>query len=532
MASILLASVGLVSCDDILNVKSDRLTFEQDYQMGSLNDTIYGMVGIYSQLQKLADTYVLLGELRGDLLDVTENSSQDLRDISNFEISKTNSYVNIKDFYAVINNCNYLIHTIDTSVVLRGEKVMYRYYAAAKGVRAWTYMQIALNFGTAKYYDKPIITLADAEKEYPEYTMEQLAPLLINDLLPWRDTEPPTFMASASAFSIRFLLGDLYLWTNQYEKAATEYYNLMYEERILINKGYQSVRALSNNVISNTFTEYWRYSYMFGGAELITAIICPSTYGQRFELDSLNFRYELTPSAVAVNNWDSQVYFNTELNTAPGDLRKHFSVINKNTILTSTPNLLEVTTNPKDTRVQNIVYKYLWNSPAENVQTIVIYRASLLYLRYAEAVNRLGKPNLAFAVIKNGLRSTTLSSPAIFPTHERTVETFTNFSDFRFDNNVGIRTRGLGPNLEKDTLYRIPEQPLLSDSILYVEDLIQQELALEMAFEGNRYHDLMRLALRRNDPAYLARKVAAKHGTNAGAIESKLMNQANWYVKK
>lgn len=535
---VIIASFSLVSCEDILNVETDRITLDENYQMQSPNDTIYSMVGIYTQLQKLADNYVLLGELRGDLLDVTENSNQNLRDINNFEISKTNPYANIKDYYAVINNCNYVINYIDTSSIIKGEKVMYRYYAAAKGIRAWTYMQIVLNFGSAKYYEKPILSLADAQIEYPEYNMEQLATALIADLQPWKSVKVPNFIGSMMTFPIHFLLGDLYLWTNRYQEAAIEYHTMMFKEYnnsftdLLINKDYQSFWLLNNNVISTSYNDSWVNSYHYRGIEAITSILCPTTYGQKFDLDSLNMRYEFTPSAVAINNWDTQKYYNTESNTALGDLRKELSVINKNTIISSTPNSLIITRNPENTEVKNIVFKYLWNSQAKNVQMVMIYRSSLLYLRYAEAVNRLGKPNLAFAILKNGLRSSTMTNPKIIPERERSTDEFMNFSSFKFDDNVGIRSRGLGPNTEKDTTYVIPLKPFLSDSIEYVEDLIQQELALETAFEGNRFHDLMRLAIRRGDYSYLAKKIAAKHVGNESAIETKLTDPINWYIKK
>jgi len=105
----------------------------------------------------------------------------------------------------------------------------------------------------------------------------------------------------------------------------------------------------------------------------------------------------------------------------------------------------------------------------------------------------------------------------------------------RFQNNVGIRMRGLG-NMDKDTtFYRIPRQPSLLDSVRIVEDMIQEELALETAFEGNRFHDLMRITLRRmkegDDAAYLADKVSAKY-PNATQMKSYLMNTENWYIRK
>ena len=112
-----------------------------------------------------------------------------------------------------------------------------------------------------------------------------------------------------------------------------------------------------------------------------------------------------------------------------------------------------------------------------------------------------------------------------------------DFADYRFSNNTGIRMRGVG-NADKDTtFYVFHAQPSMRDSVKFVEDLIQKELALETAFEGNRFQDLMRFTLRRiknqeGDASYLADLIAPKHKTNAAAIRQKLMNPENWYIKK
>ena len=86
--------------------------------------------------------------------------------------------------------------------------------------------------------------------------------------------------------------------------------------------------------------------------------------------------------------------------------------------------------------------------------------------------------------------------------------------------------------MDRATDYVIPALNTKEDSILYVEDKIVEELALETAFEGSRFQDLMRIAIRRNDAAYLADRIAAKHSRNEQAIRAKLMNETNWYLKK
>jgi hypothetical protein len=376
--------------------------------------------------------------------------------------------------------------------------------------------------------------------------MNELSDLLIADLTPLKDVNLSLFLYGYS-FPIHFVLGDLYLWKGDgyYDKAATEYHDLMSARGYgMFANGYginiyQSTWNLKNNVISvsSGFTINWINSFTSGDGETITQIYCPTTFGQRFDLDSLNYNYQLTSSTIAVNNWDTQIYHNTALDYIPGDLRKYGSIVDKNYVSINNGNVTATIT-PTNSTTKNIIGKYLVYN-----HNVLVYRSSLLYLRYAEAVNRLGKPNLAFAVLKNGLRNATMSTPSIVPLNERSTEKYMDFSDRQFDFNVGIRWRGLGPKLKDpnyavltlgdcDSTFVIKQQASLSDSILYVEDLIQKELALETAFEGNRFQDLMRFAIRRNDPAYLADKVAEKHPDNKAVIIEKLMHPENWYIKK
>lgn len=546
--TILIISSVLISCDKMLDADSDRVVFSNEYDLTATNDSLYSIFGVFTQMQKIMDSYVLLGELRGDLMDVDSKANLYLKEINNFNVSPENPYAsNIQDYYAIVNNCNYIITKITESPIENSEKVS----AACKAIRAWTYMQIALNYGSVIYYDEPILSVAQAEavQSRQPIKLAELANILIAELTPIKDVLRPVMGSpiystnfAYSFFPVRFVLGDLYLWSGQYEKAAQEYKDLIYLNSYTItNNRYETNREVLNNAYTGGVTFVgggWHSLFGTGSAEFITNIASTNEYGYKFHLDSLVHNGEIISSEQALSYWENQMYYSTATLDTVGDLRRIGSVSNRMPTSSTGSNYgYLISFNPLGPKY---LVKYAMMNPVTNSvkytsRKIMIYRVGLLYLRYAEAVNRAGKPNLAFAVLKNGLNNITLHDRKLIPYNEVdsvNVPSFVDFRDSRFDNNIGIRMRGLG-NVNMDTTYYIiPKLPSAQDSILYVEDKIQEELALETAFEGNRFQDLMRFAIRRNDNAYLADKVAAKHTTNKDAIKTKLMNSENWYLKK
>ena len=62
-------------------------------------------------------------------------------------------------------------------------------------------------------------------------------------------------------------------------------------------------------------------------------------------------------------------------------------------------------------------------------------------------------------------------------------------------------------------------------------DIIERERVLELTGEGQRFYDLMRIALRRGDPSYLAQRVISRGGMQASAgITANLLDTQTWYL--
>ncbi|MBV5314617.1 MAG: RagB/SusD family nutrient uptake outer membrane protein [Prolixibacteraceae bacterium] len=68
----------------------------------------------------------------------------------------------------------------------------------------------------------------------------------------------------------------------------------------------------------------------------------------------------------------------------------------------------------------------------------------------------------------------------------------------------------------------------------YYEEVLLNERAKELAFEGERFYDIMRIAQRRNDPSFLANLITDAQGKYKSnlkqKIRTKLMNPKNWYI--
>jgi hypothetical protein len=239
-------------------------------------------------------------------------------------------------------------------------------------------------------------------------------------------------------------------------------------------------------------------------------------------------RYLLKPSQAAIDNWNSQVQSE---NNFPYDARGRLTY----KILGSQP----------------VITKYLYNYLTEDTYVPVsvlekpgkwfLYRAAQLHLRYSEAANRDGRHRIAYSLVHNGIQYNFDSNPGGGQSRDvtNTQQTFDVYP-YNFDarmgdypsyrapwhRNVGLRGRA---HLTSSPL------PPAADSTLAIEDRIINESALELAYEGTRWQDLMRIAIRRNDPAFLATRVAAKFekAGNAGmaaTVKGKLMDQSNWFL--
>jgi len=564
--AIIIGSVfGLTSCSDMLEINPNDHLDTGKHHLNMPNDTLYSVMGILKQLQQLGERYVILGDLRGDLMDVTKNADMNLQEIANFTTTTANPYVSTREYYAVINNCNYFLQRVDTNLVSGGKKVFKGEYAVVKAIRAWTYLQLALNYGKATYITEPMLNIEDMNRDYPVMPWPQLLETLLAEEVPdlLDETIYPGYGGN-HFISGPSVAGDILLWLGAYyndpqyyERAATIYHQFIVDNYLRGGGNYYNKWASSDfessyyvnwdGVVRNeSFSSIY---YSLNASETLTRpphikLIFPLTPG-----DDDVFEYALQPSQAAMDLWKNETYVyyssNRELLYTKGDLRGLFPPSRKNS---STPYGSYYYADLEETMPCVGKYGYYINS--NNwlyYNSIPLYRAGKLYLRYAEALNAMGKPSVAFAVLKHGLKSAVLNDTTIINRAEITPLpsycnfTHHNFSDVGYYTQTGIHSRGSG-DVNRDTLYYSFRQETLNDNLEYygfpaqlatkqdsmrfVDAMICKELGLETAFEGNRFHDLMRFAIRKNDNNFLAKWV----GRRNPALSGLLINQDKWFL--
>lgn len=573
---VLMGSIMLSSCKKILDVKpQSALVPEQMYR--NVFDADAAVLGVYSKLMKLAKPYVLLNELRADLMSPTVNADFYLQQLSNHTATVDNPYIDPTPFYDVILNCNDVMKNFDKMLAEKKLKVdeYNQRYSDVAAIRTWVYLQLGIHFSKdpqgaigIPYVTDPLTTIADVkdESKYKWLPFRQLLAELIQTManLPTLElyTAGTTLITTVDQYRTdkffivkKVLLGDLYLWNGAYDpgsynKAARMYRDILsyYDDKGNDNtkKNYykligapdpntgnqlavQYVRYRESDINSlyESNTEGWRsifsrgkvsYDQLFDWEWIWVLPFSSSFAPQNPFIDlfsNVGGSYLVKPSRQAIENWNSQI----QVNQFPFDARGGFTY--------------------KTVSGQPVIMKYLYyymdgntympsiNSNARSGEWW-LSRAASVWQHYGEAANRDGYPKLGYAIVNQGIKNTyTPPNPPGDVTN--IMQTFLPPPyDFDARNGDNPQYRAIWRDMAglRGRAY-LQSKPVTGDSLSSVENMLVDEGALELAYEGQRWSDLLRVALRRNSPAFIASKIynkLSKDGSGfAGTAQAKLL---------
>lgn len=560
---------GFASCKKTFDIApQDQLDASQMYR--NVYDADAAVIGIYGKFQGLAEKYIVLNELRADMLSYTTNADENLRQISTHSATINNPYASPKPYYELIINCNDVLKNFD--IMRAGNKMKeaeyQQRYADVVSLRSFLYLQLGIHYGEVPYVTDALenVDAVKDQSKFPKLPFNTLLDSLINvtERLAFKDEYPSgtTLNITVDGYPTlkwfinkKFLLGDLYLWKGNYLMAATYYRQVMETGTVgTINGSYYSMYKVgwdSNGDIDH----YISYSRAGDATTLITNTQWRIMFEQ--PMTSEGFRRE----------WVWVIPFDNKFKPE-NPFVKLFSPVGGSYLVKPSQQAMDMWNNeqqrpaqgtpgiPYDARGlltwkyingQPVVMKYLYNYLNYNTNLPVnilqknskwfLYRETHLHMRFAEAANRSGKYRLAWGFLNSGIAG---AYPA--PTSDVTNyhNTLNEPSPFNFDarnsgssgvpyyrgdwyRNIGIRLRA---NVVDMT---VPA----NDSLIQIENGLINETALENGFEGTRWADLLRIAIRRNDPAFLADKIYSKlkkdGDPSADAVRAKLMNK-DWYL--
>lgn len=521
-AAFVLQSAVFVSCSDFLDVKPLNDVVLENYWTKK-SDVTSVLMGCYESLQS-SDCITrmgLWGEGRSDNMILGVSQSKDLEQLLKEDMLPTNPYCNWTVFYQAINRCNITIHyapqvqEIDPNYTISEMKAN---IAEATFIRSLCYFYLIRAFRDVPYSREPSI---DDTQEYqiPATPFKDVLDNIIADLeavkgdaqLYFRKPNPDKAQEEAERDNtsrvtrpaIYALLADLYLWQGNWQKVVeccdyvidfktAEYESLRrrLQNDVHVFNDIPLIKEKVDNISGNA------YNLIFGQGNSFESI---------FELC-----YDQTLNSSNTNGYIGSFYANMNNNNIGSGLLAPYDVFYGN-LPTQSSDLF----NTSDCRAYESIYQanstqyfiakynatrvtidnsrsnwrpsYSWRS--NNFVNWIVYRLTDVILMKAEALVQMGSDHFeeAFKLVNT--------------VNKRAINSL---------------SPGTGEILKLDDYKDSPDA---------MEKLVMDERHRELMFEGKRWFDLLRQALRTGSSRELANIVSEKQTTNISGIKIRLSDQ-------
>lgn len=503
LVGLALTMLASQSCNKFLDVKPKDIVIDKDF-FKDFYDADYALRGAYAGLQPLIESMFVTGEMRADFVKPGPGVDTNLLELAEHRITATNKYTNWNVYYDLINRANYLIKYIPrvpNDAINFTEDNARQYVGEALFLRAFAYFYLVRNFSHVPLVLTPTDSIQNIEYLPPSPenvildTLEanlSTALTMVKDVILIRQPNlnlaesPDGRRTRGVTGNVNCLLADIYLWRHKYEQANAaiqKIYNLgkhnLYGSAAAAN--FFDIFYATDHVSEPIF--HINFNYNFRETHPMMMLTSDDA--------AWGGKYMIAPADNIASYWDNKLVQSGDTLRLVGDVRGFGAAW--------------VGTRPyyNDFNSANkVIWKYLGlgrilpsklavmppiRQPYRSDAIWQGYRFAEVILMKAEALNRMGDKAGAITQVNR------------------------------------IRSRYGAIDVIPVTVNSTTEQ---------IEDYIFKERARELAFEGKRWFDLLRLA-RRGRPEILKEAIKTRMGIaryNALNLESKLSDAANWYL--
>ncbi len=541
-ALMMLLAVLMSGCEEYLVTDpNDKIYLDDNFT--SSYDIDNAARGMYDGLQDCVEKMFVWSEVRGDLVWPGTGASWEIKELNDLNVSGNNRFTDWSEFYDVINRANYIIKyatkVADNDYNFDDELVS-QYVAEAINVRAYTYFWLVRTFGDVPLILEPFdenykqtkidtVWAKDGSyelKEMPVYFVDPTFSEVILDTLEAQlarvegieRTYPSEYSSESTInpaiYSSRFkaitnlvLQADIKLWRNKFKEVITLTNRILDYNPLQYSLGDNS-RAPVCFTSGGVPVQRWINIFTAGGSLKPETIFEIRFQSSTPDLNVLQLytellpeeggRYIVRPSQKAIDFWQDDKYYNPKvdykLDTC--DIMRGYNAsfigqydsINKKWI---DPQIFKFLVNGTDGIKRN---------GFESDCNWIAYRMAEVLCMNCEALNREG--NYGEAVRKL----------------QGTYQSFAGVATY------GLRSRVLLEEYIKSTDSSPTDK-------YEPETLILEERAKELAFEGKRWFDLIRIMQRSGQWSYILDEIemSAPIGKKA-AIRAQAENPENWFL--
>ncbi|GAB6011662.1 hypothetical protein [Viscerimonas tarda] len=553
----ILLGLSITSCDDFFGVNPDDKLLGEDYP-STLTELYSGYMGVAAKAQTVADQAIYLEGLRGNLLEPTQNATNEIIDLYNYSDVSHSEFANPVGYYDVILNANdYLAHVTEYYEKNPTAIDQTTFDALIGGVlryKAWAYLMLAKIYGEAVWLDDPLLQYKDIT-QYPTIGFDAVIDKCItlietgikingrtgnitgkgrvrwSEILSTSESQWERFCPPAEA-----LLTELYLFAGNYQKSIDNGFAML---RIGLE---DSESKPSFQITLSDYNGDWKKIFRtYTRLETISLFLYDYDKNQSNHLidyfyNGPSCKYLMRPTQAAIDLFRAQA----QSGAGTGDTNRSFG--GDGTNRDNAASFLFI-------NGDWVMWKYISSRDGaaqvfRGETPVQIYRASDIHLFLVEAllhVERAVSDAAGNVTYKDRLtEAMALFEDGMAGYYDSKVKAFVSpFEDFPRTLYISSATEGYNVGVRTRVSLAKVGGPVVRNAALTLEEkryaldkLVLDETYLESCGEARGLYAAIRMAKRWNDPSFVADRVSEKYPLGKREeIAQKLQNPANWFIK-